>query len=394
MHKPKIAIILSHPVQHFCPQFSSFAKWDEWELKVFFASSLGHKEYESPGFKTKVSWRNLKLEEFSHKFLNDGKVIMIDKSLDAPDLDAELTEFDPEALIVYGYWQKYQRRALNWAESNNKKILYISDSELLQKRNFLLKPIKYLFLRKYFKNIDAFLTVGDANEDFYATYGVPRSKFFRAPFSIDIENYKSSFTQKEALREEMRNALGIEKEEIVCSVVGKLVSWKRQDDIIDALGQLENSKFRFTLIVIGSGTMQDAWRAQATKIKKNKVLFTNFVDAHDLPKYYACSDIYIHPAEKEPHTLAVSEAIYMGCPIILSDKCGSYGPTDDVQPNINGFVYPCADVMRLAECMETLAADPVLRRQFGDASHKHAIHAQTLSHGQGLKSALTACKVL
>ena len=43
--KLKIAIVVSHPIQHFCPQYVSFAKNKDIELKVFFGSALGHKKY-------------------------------------------------------------------------------------------------------------------------------------------------------------------------------------------------------------------------------------------------------------------------------------------------------------------------------------------------------------
>jgi len=394
MKKPKIAIVISHPIQHFCPQYVSYAKCDEWEIKVFFATALGYKEYYSPGFDTSVIWKDLGIEKFPHTFLNNGKVIMTSKSLDAPELDDHLADFDPDVLIVYGYWQKYQKRALRWGYRSNKKILYISDSELRQKRNFFLQQIKFFYLRKYFRKIDAFLTVGNANEDFYIKYGADPAKFFRTPFPIDIESYKKNYSQKETIRMEVRNLLRIEEDEVVCSVVGTLVSWKRQGDIIDALGQLENSNYKFTLLIIGSGTMLETLQAKAKIIKKNRVIFTKFVDAHALPKYYAASDIYIHPSDKEPHALAISEAIYMGCPVILSDKCGSYGPTDDVQPEKNGFIYECGNIAQLASKMEILAANAELRKRFGEYSHSFALQSQVTSHYGGLKAALSALNII
>jgi glycosyltransferase involved in cell wall biosynthesis len=63
-----------------------------------------------------------------------------------------------------------------------------------------------------------------------------------------------------------------------------------------------------------------------------------------LPAYYAVSDVYIHPPSIEPHSIAMSEAIYVGCPVVLSDRCGSFGPTDDVREGINGFVYSFAEI--------------------------------------------------
>lgn len=127
---------------------------------------------------------------------------------------------------------------------------------------------------------------------------------------------------------------------------------------------------------------------------KNKVIFTKFIDVHDLPKYYAASDIYIHPPDKEPYALVISEAIYMECPMILSDRCGSYSPTDDVQPGKNGFVYKCGNISQLANRMEMLAANTELRRQFWEFSHLYAQQSQETSHFFGLKAALTAFNLI
>ena len=68
---------------------------------------------------------------------------------------------------------------------------------------------------------------------------------------------------------------------------------------------------------------------------------------------YCAADVYVHCSDNEPHSLAITEAIYCGLPVVLSDRCGSYGPTDDVQPGINGFVYRCGDVSDLSRCIVT-----------------------------------------
>ena len=395
MKKPKIAIVVSHPIQHFCPQYVSYASCEDWEIKVFFASALGYKAYDSPGFGTSVKWENLGLEKFPHVFLNNEEVIMTSGNLDAEDLDTHLAEYDPDALIIYGYRQKYQRRALKWGRKFEKKIFYISDSELRQRRNPITEIIKRLILKRYFKKVDAFLTVGNANEDFYSNYGVNSDNFFRTPFSIDINSYKIAYGSRSKIRVEHRASLGLEDDEIVCAVVGTLVPWKRQGDLIDAIHVLEqNSDNKFTAIIIGSGAMLEGLQEKAKKVKKNKIVFTKFVKPQDLTKYYAASDIYIHPAEKEPHSLAISEALYMKCPLIISDRCGSYGPDDDLQPEKNGFVYKCADIKELAGKMEILAANSELRKQFGEYSHSYGQRSQAISHYLGLKAALTANHLL
>ena len=119
-----------------------------------------------------------------------------------------------------------------------------------------------------------------------------------------------------------------------------------------------------------------------------RVEFAGFVDPVELPKYYAASDLYIHPSKVDPHPLAISEAIYMDCPIIVSDRCGSYGENDDVQNGKNGFIYKWGDIYGLSELIERFAKNKGLRITFGEVSHKIAVESQEKAHLSGFKKAL------
>ena len=385
MDRPvKIAIVVSHPIQHFCPQYASFSRLGIAGVRVFFASALGHKKYYDQGFGQQVAWNNLYLEEFDHVFLNGDAVIEPSKNIDAPALDDALDDYTPSILIVYGYYQQLQRRAHAWARRNHVPMAYIADSERKQKRNVLKELIKYPFLYKYFSGIRYFLTVGNANEDFYRYYGVAGKKFIPMHFSIDKRVYENAYENKSSLRQAVREKFRIAENDIVLSVVGKLVAWKNQQHIIKAMQTLENSGMVYHLLIVGSGPLLDECKQTAASLVNNKVHFAGFVAPEDLPGYYAATDIYIHPASIEPHSLSVSEAIYMGCPVIVSDRCGSYGPTDDVQEGRNGTVYEFNDITVLAEKIKWMASHPLVLKKFALHSHNIAVQFQQQSHQQVL----------
>lgn len=388
MSRPKIAIVLSHPIQHFCPMYVNWAKNSSWSFKVFFASSIGVKKYFDPNFKREIIWSNLHLDQFDHEFLNDAQLLPIDNKLDAPELDERLRNYGPDAVLVYGYIQKIQRRAYGWAKNNKVKIFYFSDSELRHHRILYKKLIKKIILRKYFSNIDAFLSIGDANEEYYRYYGVADHKLFRSAYPIDIELYEQAFNNKNQLNLELRDKLKIPIDNIVLTVVGKLVDWKRQVDLIKAVKVLDNNYKNLTALIIGTGIKADEWKREAGSVRNNQIIFTDFIAAHELPNYYAATDIYIHTSEIEPHSVAISEAIYMGCPLIISDRCGSYGPNDDLQVGYNGFIYNCGDIIDLSRKLERLIKEESLRNYFSTNSRKYAIISQHLAHVEGLSKAL------
>lgn len=384
--KKKVALIISHPIQHFTPKYESWATAPNVEFKVFFASALGYKKYYDPNFKTEVSWGNIRLENFNHIFLNGEEAIPSDASLDAPSLNSELEKFKPDVIVSYGYFQALQRRAYRWANANKVPLAYISDSEFRQRRPWYKELAKFFFLFNYFRKISYFLTVGNANEYYYNLHGVGDEKVVRMHFPIDLTCYQEAFGKKDELREAVRSKRNIAEDELVISVVGKLVSWKNQDHLIDALALLEQRGVKATAIFLGSGEMMEAWQKKAQILKSNRAIFAGFIGVDELPAYYAATDIYVHPASVEPHSIAVSEAIYMGCPIIISDRCGSYGESDDVQPGKNGWVYKFGQIDELSDRIQELARNPEQRRQFGNYSHKISSEFQTTSHFTSLQT--------
>lgn len=384
-----VALVVSHPIQHFCPQYASFARHPGIRFKVFFASALGHKAYHDPNFNTTIAWDNLRLESFDHQFLNGGEVLQPGKELDAPGIEDALAQFDPQVVIIYGYYQKLQRRVYRWARRQGVTIAYIADTEMRQQRNRLKELIKYPYLRNFFSGIGYALTVGDANEAYYKYVGLKKDQLVRMHFPIDIDLYRESYANRRHLRDAVRQQHNIPADAFVASVAGKLVPWKNQADIIKAMKLLEGQGLYMHLFMLGSGEMMDAWKQEAQELRQSRVHFTGFVSPGVLPAFYAASDVYIHPAAAEPHSLAISEAIYMGCPAIISHRCGSHGPTDDVQEGKSGFVYPCGDITALAGHIKRLAQQPAERMALGQYAHTIAEAFQQQAHGGVIDSLIS-----
>lgn len=387
-----IAIVVSHPIQHFCPQYISLSQFPNANVKVFFASMLGYKSYFDANFGNEIVWNNLRIDEFKHVFMNGDQVLDSDKNLESPTLEFELDAFQPDAIITYGYFQKFQRACHKFANSKAIPLVYITDAENRQHRKWYKKLAKFFGLRWYFKKIDYFFTVGNANEAYYKLYGVNPKSFIRMHYPIDIDVYSEIFDKKEFHRSSIREKLGIPKETFVIIVVGKLVEWKNQSHLIDLLENLENKGKKAHVIILGTGTTLAELKAKAANLKFNVVHFPGFVDPLELPKYYAASDLYVHPARIEPHSLAISEAIFMGLPVVLSDRCGSYGENDDVQEGKNGYVYKFAAIEEMSNKVIKLMEDKELYGKFSDYSVQISRVFQKRAHGKCLEDLIKKIK--
>jgi glycosyltransferase involved in cell wall biosynthesis len=394
MKKPKVALIVSHPIQHFCPAYANWAKSTDYDFKVFFMSALGFKPYNDESFGKEIVWGNLYLDQFDHYFKsNEAKKVTKDEN--AGVLLEELKSYQPDVVIGYGYAHKFQREIKAWTKNQGSKYYYVSDSENNNKESLIKRSLKKQFVSKYFKNIDRFLTVGTANEIYYTKNNVPLRKLTRLNFSIDVLHYDRIYEARVAERYRIRKKHNLSDTDFVTAMVGKLIDKKRQLDLIKSLSLIDSDQFpKITCFIIGTGEDSAKLKEAAKKLHYQNVIFTDFVKPEELSSYYAACTVYTHTASYEPHSLAISEAIYLGIPCIISSNCGSYGPHDDIIDGYSGSIYDYSDTKQLSNLWLKLVDDKEEVKKFSSRSVAYSRRAQKLAHGKALEIALKADKIL
>jgi glycosyltransferase involved in cell wall biosynthesis len=379
--------VVTHPIQHFCPQYTSWAALDGVDLRVFFASRDGLDTYSDPDLARPVRWDELVLD-FPHEFLAGAEHRHVTEALDAAALAHRLTAFRPDCLCVHGYSQPLARRAIGWARTAGAPVLMVGDSELRRKRPWARRAVKTLLLPRILNRVDRFLTVGDANEAYYRRYGVTDERFVRCGFPIDVTLYDRVLGRRDRARAAVREEHGIPDHHQVLLMVGKLVASKRQRDLVAFSNHVRRLRDDVTIVLAGAGPKEQQLR-DLDRRGPGGVVFAGFVPPAALPRYYCASDLYVHCAAVDAHPLAVTEAVYCGLPAVVSDRCGSYGPTDDVRIGLNGRVYRCGDAGALASAvLGVLDSPPARRRAMAAASARIGRGVQRLAHGQGLLQAL------
>jgi glycosyltransferase involved in cell wall biosynthesis len=371
--------------------YAQLAQRQEWDIHVIFGYPMGLREYVDAGFGKSVKWGNLQLDRFSHEFIAQeipAQSRRID--FDNPEVEKRLEVYQPDVVIIYGFRQPFERRALNWAHKHGAATLMISDGELRARQNPRKLLAKQLVLPRYTRKLSGCLTVGDANEEYYLRFGVSPLRMFRSPFPIDVEAYAQAWDNYDAHRRFIREQHQILDDQVVLSMAGKFVPLKRQGDLIEALSKVNAPDHSIVLLFIGSGAQEEELREKAARVSRQRVIFAGFVQPEDISAYFAATDIYTHVSNKDSHPLAVSEAIYMQCAAIVSDAVGSAGATDDVRPGYNGLVFPTGNTDELAGLISRLVANRELLAKFQRNSREIAVHQQRLANGDGLQNALRA----
>lgn len=363
----RLAIVVTHPIQHFVPFYRALAADPGIDLHVLYGAPIGVKAYFDKEMQSEISWNMDMLGGYSHEFLGEvpasGQSSVREPS--SPAIGKRLKAFGPDAVLVYGHAQANVHRAIWWCRRNKVPLMTIGDSELLRERSTATRMTKEVIVRQIFRRYSAFLSVGDRNADFYAYYGAPRDRIFRCPFTIDETTYRAAKADRAALRLEARRSYDIAEDAIVALFVGKLSSRKRPVDLIDALAQTKGRKV--TALFAGNGEQMETARARAAATGVD-ARFAGFVNVDKLPALYAAADMLVHPSQADPHPLICSESACIGLPMLLSDRVGAAGPTDIARPDENALIFPCADTAALAGLIDELSGDDTRRATMGARS--------------------------
>ena len=390
--KIRVAIVVSHPIQHFVHLYRALEKEDEIKLLVIFASDIGIRSYYDKDMGVDISWKADMTTGYNSSFLPEGKKISHTGffSVNNPSVSRTLSDFRPDVVQLHGYAQLTLLRALLWCKLKRVPVLLWSDSSLLYKRSTGKNYLKRIIIRLLMKQFHKVLTVGDNNESYYKYYGVQEIDMYRCPFTYDEEGYHQANINKLQIRKDLRAKYGISQEAFLLLSVGKLVPKKRPGDAIEALCKLKNKNDAFNKISIffaGDGALAAELKESAFESGVDAI-FGGFINIDRLPSIYAMCDALVFLSDREPYGLAAREAIGVGLPLIVSDQIGCTGPTDAARPNVNALVYTAGDVDELASNIEKLLIGQALRARMSEGSLQAASELSVSKSVAGFMAAL------
>ena len=360
----RVAIVASHPIQHFGPLYAALSERQDIDLRVGFSSSSGVDPYFDRDFGREVSWGRAVLQGYKSSFFA-GAASRSPRSFVWPrSVWRFLSLSNPDAVLIYGLRRSYSVWAVLWAKGKRRKVMLVTDAELVGGEPRIRSLRRRLTLPVLLRLVDSALAVGDKNETYYRTFGMRSDQIFRCPFPVDSRQLSGTPGPIDVLRA----AWGFREGVPLAIVVGKLTALKMPSAILAALRELPGD-VALDVAFIGDGP--DRPTGSDLQVGGEiKVITTGFVQPSELRDFYAAAQFLIHVATQDHHPLAISEAVYCGLPIICSNNIGSVGPTDDVQPGRNGYVFPIGNTTECAALIALLAQSPELRNELASRSRE------------------------
>ena len=352
----KLAIITTHPIQYNAPLFRLLHERKMVEIKIFYTWSQTEQgpKYD-PGFKKEVEWDIPLLTGYPYTFvknISEAPGSGHNKGIDNPSLIKEVTDWKPDAVLIYGWNFKSHHAAMRHFHGRL-PVIFRGDSTLMDERPGIKKILRRLWLRRIFSSVDLALYAGKANRAYFIAHGIKENELAFMPHAIDNDR----FAKKEETifaANQLRQRLSIPADALIFLFAGKLEEKKQPGMLAKAFAKLhEQNAF---LIIAGSGELEEKLRSVYGDNKN--IRFAGFQNQQQMPALYAACDVFVLPSRGPGETwgLAINEAMAAGKAILASDACGA--SLDLVKAGINGYVFGRNDAAGLLQHMYFFAAHP------------------------------------
>jgi glycosyltransferase involved in cell wall biosynthesis len=349
MNIPRLAVVVSHPIQYYAPVFSLLNSRGSVELHVFYTS--GMQQYDA-GFGQEVNWDVPLLQGYAYTFLenvakNPGSHHY--NGIDNPGLLQAILAFNPDAVLVYG-WAYRSHLQLLRALKGNIPVWFRGDSTLLDAAPWWRRSLRSLFLTWVYRHVDKVFYTGTANKKYFLRFGVHPENLVFAPHAIDNARF-SEDRREEAAR--LRERLGITGTDILMLFAGKFEAKKSPLALIAAFKKIARPGIH--LLLTGAGELAGGILEQAAG--ESNIHIHPFANQSQMPVYYQACDLFCLPSAgpRETWGLAVNEAMAAGRAVLVSSKAGC--AADLVEEGVNGSIVDPTQPGDLIRGLRSLLTD-------------------------------------
>lgn len=169
--------------------------------------------------------------------------------------------------------------------------------------------------------------------------------------------------------QKLRAELGLDECATVVGSIAVLRPPKGMDALISAMVPLLRNDPTIHLVIVGNGEMMSALQQQADREQvQEQIHFLG--ERHDVPELIGDFDIFALATHIEASGTAVAEAGAASVPVVVTDVGGV---SEMLVPGESGLLVPLGDTPALTRAIETLIADPDLRRKMGRAGYQYCI---------------------
>jgi glycosyltransferase involved in cell wall biosynthesis len=185
--------------------------------------------------------------------------------------------------------------------------------------------------------------------------------------TIDVEEFGRQADALAGRRAELRAELGAGPDDVVVLSVARLAPEKGLDVLVHAVAEAGDSRL---LLMLAGGGPERKRLEDLARVRGVRLVFAGDREWERIVETYVVADVFALLSQREPWAVVVNEAAACGLPLVLSDRVGA--AHDLLVDGENGALVRAGDVDAAANALRRLAADPELRRAYGERSRELA----------------------
>lgn len=279
------------------------------------------------------------------------------------DISACAARNDADIVHTHGFRSTfYARVALLFADRKIITTVHVSlldyiDTPVALRRGY------FLFERLLAFRTDRFICISRAMRDDALRLGAALERTALIPNGVDTLRFRPRPPTPE-----IRQGLGIQGVSPVVGTIGRAVTEKGQEHLIDALPPLVARWPDLRCLFVGDGPRLDFLKRRAgDRHVASHCIFAGI--RWDIEEIYPLLDVFVLPSLREPFGLTLLEAMASGIPVIAT---AAGGPLDFIRHGANGLLVPPRDAPALSRAIDSLLTDPTLAGRLAESGRATA----------------------
>lgn len=219
-------------------------------------------------------------------------------------------------------------------------------------------------------HVAAVITVSDAVGEAFDPPPVPRDRFTTIHNPVDLDRIAAAASR----REPTRARYGLEPDNVVAAIFGRVIPWKGQIVFVQAMIEAMRAVPNLRGMIVGDES--DGGRDYYEEIQ-NLIRASGMADRFvlagyqkEVESYYAAADIVVHASvAPEPFGRVLPEGMAAQRVVVAAD---AGGPCEVITHGHDGLLVAPGDVAALTRVLCALANDPAERQRLATNAYRTA----------------------
>ncbi|MCA9179796.1 MAG: glycosyltransferase family 4 protein, partial [Planctomycetales bacterium] len=336
------------------------------------------------GFGVAFEWDIPLLEGYRHHVLDNvasQPSVTTYAGCDTPRVADYLREQKFDAVIVNGWVVKTCLQTLQACKRLRIPCLVRGEANHLRTRAWWKKVAQRFLVRRY----AGYLYIGEANRNFYKSYGVPDDRLFPCRYCIELERF-SRFDDDEVTRRAARDRWGIPQDAVCFLFSGKFEEKKHPRMLLESMLIAKNAGMKAHALMVGDGVLRAECETYARE-QQLPVSFAGFINQSEIALAYQATDCLVLPSDAgETWGLVVNEAMACRRPAIVSRLVGCR--RDLIEEGVTGASFTFGDRQALADLLLIFSRQPAQLREMGERAFQRTQDYSPLKAAEGIEVAV------